>query len=77
MPRSASAGSRPIRRALRGIHEGSGDSYALGAALGAGSAARLIELAGRFVRKDVAVVTEVGRELGADLGLLLDVAQTV
>jgi 3-hydroxyisobutyrate dehydrogenase-like beta-hydroxyacid dehydrogenase len=46
--------------ALRGIHEGSGDSYALRVALGAGSAARLVELAGRFIRKDVAVVRRSG-----------------
>ena len=62
---------------LPAIHECSGDSYALGAALGLGSAARLVELAGRFVRKDVAVCLEVADELGADLGSVLTVAQEV
>ena len=62
---------------LPAIHECSGDSYALGAALGLGSAERLVELAGRFVRKDVAVCVEVAAELGADLGSVLTVAQEV
>jgi len=62
---------------LPAIHECSGDSYALGAALGLGSASRLVELAGRFVRKDVAVCLEVAEELGADLGSVLTVAQEV
>jgi 3-hydroxyisobutyrate dehydrogenase-like beta-hydroxyacid dehydrogenase len=62
---------------LPAIHECSGDSYALGAALGLGSASRLVELAGRFVRKDVAVCVEVAEELGADLGSVLTVAQEV
>jgi 3-hydroxyisobutyrate dehydrogenase-like beta-hydroxyacid dehydrogenase len=59
------------------IHECSGDSFALTAALGLGSAARMVELAGRFVRKDVAVCVEVAEELGADLGSVLPVAQEV
>ena len=63
--------------ALRGIHEGSGDSYALTAAIGIGSATRLVELAGRFVRKDVAVVAEVAAELGVDLGPVLAIAHEV
>jgi 3-hydroxyisobutyrate dehydrogenase-like beta-hydroxyacid dehydrogenase len=62
---------------LPAIHECSGDSYALGAALGLGSAERLVELAGRFVRKDVAVCVEVAEELGADLGSVLTVAREV
>ena len=63
--------------ALRGIHEGSGDSYALGTALGIGSAARLVELAGRFIRKDVGVVADVASGLGVDLGPIVAVARTV
>jgi 3-hydroxyisobutyrate dehydrogenase-like beta-hydroxyacid dehydrogenase len=63
--------------ALRGIHESSGDSYALGAAVDLGSAARLAELGGRFIRKDVAVVADVAGELGVDLGPILDAAREV
>lgn len=63
--------------ALRGIHESSGDSRALGTAVALGSAARLVELAGRFVRKDVAVVADVAAELRVDLGPVLEIAQEV
>jgi 3-hydroxyisobutyrate dehydrogenase-like beta-hydroxyacid dehydrogenase len=62
---------------LPAIHECSGDSYALAAGLGLGSASRMVELAGRFIRKDVAVCEEVAAELGADLGSVLAVAQEV
>ena len=62
---------------LPALHECSGDSYALGAAIGTGSAATLVEVAGRFIRKDVAVCVEVARELGAELGSVLTVAQEV
>jgi 3-hydroxyisobutyrate dehydrogenase-like beta-hydroxyacid dehydrogenase len=62
---------------LPALHECSGDSYALGAAIGTGSAATLVEVAGRFIRKDVAVCVEVADELGADLGSVLTVAQEV
>jgi 3-hydroxyisobutyrate dehydrogenase-like beta-hydroxyacid dehydrogenase len=62
---------------LPALHECSGDSYALGAAIGTGSAATLVEVAGRFIRKDVAVCVEVADELGAELGSVLTVAQEV
>jgi 3-hydroxyisobutyrate dehydrogenase-like beta-hydroxyacid dehydrogenase len=62
---------------LPALHECSGDSYALGAAIGTGSAATLVEVAGRFIRKDVAVCVEVADELGADLGSVLTVAKEV
>ena len=75
--RTAAAMGMDPARVLPAIHECSGDSYALGAALGLGSAERMVELAGRFVRKDVAVCVEVAEELGADLGSVLTVAQEV
>lgn len=75
--RTATAMGMDPARVLPAIHECSGDSYALAAALGLGSAERMVELAGRFVRKDVAVCVEVAEELGADLGSVLRVAQEV
>jgi 3-hydroxyisobutyrate dehydrogenase-like beta-hydroxyacid dehydrogenase len=60
---------------LPALHECSGDSYALAAAIGTGSAGTLVEVAGRFIRKDVAVCVEVADELDADLGSVLTVAQ--
>jgi 3-hydroxyisobutyrate dehydrogenase-like beta-hydroxyacid dehydrogenase len=62
---------------LPALHECSGDSYALATAIGTGSAANLVEVAGRFIRKDVAVCVEVAAELGAALGSVLTVAQEV
>jgi 3-hydroxyisobutyrate dehydrogenase-like beta-hydroxyacid dehydrogenase len=62
---------------LPAIRECSGDSYALGAALGMGSAAGLLEAARRYIQKDVAVCAEIAAELGADLGSALTVAQEV
>lgn len=62
---------------LLALHECSGDSFALATAVSTGSAANLLEVAGRFIRKDVAVCTEVAAELGADLGSVLTVAQEV
>ena len=62
---------------LPAISECSGDSYALSAAAAMGSAQALVEAAGRFIRKDVAVCSEVADELGADLGTVLAVAQEV
>jgi 3-hydroxyisobutyrate dehydrogenase-like beta-hydroxyacid dehydrogenase len=62
---------------LPALHECSGNSYALGAAIGTGSAATLVEVAGRFIRKDVAVCVEVADELGAELGSVVTVAQEV
>jgi 3-hydroxyisobutyrate dehydrogenase-like beta-hydroxyacid dehydrogenase len=62
---------------LPAIRECSGDSYALGAALGMGSAAGLVEAAKRYIQKDVAVCAEIAAELGADLGSALTVAQEV
>jgi 3-hydroxyisobutyrate dehydrogenase-like beta-hydroxyacid dehydrogenase len=75
--RTATAMGMDPARVLPAIHECSGDSYALAAALGLGSAARMVELAGRFVRKDVEVCGEVAEELGADLGSVLTVAREV
>jgi len=62
---------------LRAIHECSGDSFALGTSVRSGSAARLVDVAGHFIRKDVAVCEEVASELGADLGSVLTVAREV
>jgi 3-hydroxyisobutyrate dehydrogenase-like beta-hydroxyacid dehydrogenase len=62
---------------LPAIRECSGDSYALGAALGIGSAENLLEAAKRYIQKDVAVCAEIAAELGIDLGSALTVAQEV
>jgi 3-hydroxyisobutyrate dehydrogenase-like beta-hydroxyacid dehydrogenase len=56
--------------ALEAIQRCSGDSRALRAVLGVGSSARLQELAGRFITKDVAVVEEVAAANGVELGRL-------
>jgi 3-hydroxyisobutyrate dehydrogenase-like beta-hydroxyacid dehydrogenase len=62
-------GVDPVK-ALAAIRHCSGDSRALGTAIAVGSAAKMTELAGRFIRKDVAVVQQVARELGVELGRL-------
>ena len=56
--------------ALEALQHCSGDSRALRIAISAGSSAKLNELAGRFIQKDVAVVEEVARQVGVDLGRL-------
>jgi len=56
--------------ALRAIQHCSADSRVLRTVLALGSSARMQELAGRFVEKDVAVVQRVADELGVSLGRL-------
>ena len=56
--------------ALEAISHCSGDSYVLRTTIALGSAARVQEVAGRYIRKDVAIVSQVAAELGVDLGLL-------
>ena len=56
--------------ALTAIAQCSGDSYVLRTVLALGSSARMRELAGRFIDKDVATVVDVAAEQGVDLGLL-------
>lgn len=56
--------------ALDALQHCSADSRVLRTVLSAGSSLRLRQLAGRFVQKDVAVVEEVAREEGVDLGRL-------
>ena len=60
--------------ALAAITHCSGDSKVLRMVLGLGSSARADEVAGRFIRKDVAMVKEVAEDAGVDLGLLGSVA---
>lgn len=57
-------------KALEAIQHCSADSRVLRTVLTLGSAARMQELAGKFIRKDVAVVEQVARELGVELGRL-------
>lgn len=52
------------------ISQSSGASYAMGVVERFGSLAAVVEAAGHFLYKDVAVVDEVARELGLDLGVL-------
>ena len=59
--------------ALEAISHCSGSSYALGTVRGAGSSARLQELAGRYIGKDVATVKQIAAEAGTGLGLLATV----
>jgi len=66
-------GADPVA-ALTAIQHCSADSRVLRIVLGLGSAARMQELAGRFIRKDVATVMEVAAEMGVDLGLLATAA---
>ena len=63
--------------ALHAIQYCSGNSYVVGVAVAAGSAQRIVELGGRFIRKDVAVATDVAAELGVDLGAVGMIARTV
>ena len=56
--------------ALDAIQHCSGDSRVLRTVVAVGSSAGLHELAGRFIRKDVAVVEQVAREAGVGLGRL-------
>jgi 3-hydroxyisobutyrate dehydrogenase-like beta-hydroxyacid dehydrogenase len=56
--------------ALDAIQHCSGDSRILRTAAALGSAARMQELAGPFIQKDVEVAEAVASELGADLGRL-------
>jgi 3-hydroxyisobutyrate dehydrogenase-like beta-hydroxyacid dehydrogenase len=62
-------GVDPVK-ALEAIAHCSADSRVLRTVLALGSSARMQELAGRFIRKDVAVVELVARELGVELGQL-------
>jgi 3-hydroxyisobutyrate dehydrogenase-like beta-hydroxyacid dehydrogenase len=62
-------GVDPVK-ALEAIQHCSADSRVLRTVLALGSSARMAELAGRFIRKDVAVVEQVARELGVELGRL-------
>jgi 3-hydroxyisobutyrate dehydrogenase-like beta-hydroxyacid dehydrogenase len=56
--------------ALEAVQHCSGDSRVLRTVLAVGSSAQLEQLAGRFIRKDIAVTEDVARELGVDLGRL-------
>jgi 3-hydroxyisobutyrate dehydrogenase-like beta-hydroxyacid dehydrogenase len=56
--------------ALDAIQHCSGDSRVLRTVVAMGSSERMQEVAGRFISKDVAVVEQVAREQGVDLGRL-------
>jgi 3-hydroxyisobutyrate dehydrogenase-like beta-hydroxyacid dehydrogenase len=56
--------------ALEAIKHCSADSYVLRTVLTLGSSALMQELAGPYLRKDVAVVEQIAGELGVDLGRL-------
>jgi 3-hydroxyisobutyrate dehydrogenase-like beta-hydroxyacid dehydrogenase len=58
------------RTALDAIQRCSGDSRVLRMIVALGSSVQMQELAGRFIRKDLAVVEQVARELGTGLGRL-------
>ena len=59
---------------MHALRHGSGDSSALGTIVKLGGSERLVELAGRFIAKDVATVKHVAEQQGIELGLLGDVA---
>jgi 3-hydroxyisobutyrate dehydrogenase-like beta-hydroxyacid dehydrogenase len=58
---------------LATLPSGSGSSRVAGYVAARGSVGAFIDSAGEFVAKDVAVVREITRQLGSDLGLLDDV----
>jgi 3-hydroxyisobutyrate dehydrogenase len=58
---------------LATLPSGSGASKVTGYVAGRGSIGAFIDGVGEFVGKDVAVVREIARQLGSDLGLLDDV----
>ncbi|CQD03253.1 6-phosphogluconate dehydrogenase [Mycobacterium europaeum] len=62
---------------LTALTQGSSTSRVLDLAAAAGSVASFLEVAGEFVRKDVAVVRSISAELGGDLGTLDDVMKSV
>jgi 3-hydroxyisobutyrate dehydrogenase-like beta-hydroxyacid dehydrogenase len=62
-------GVDPVK-ALEAIAHCSADSRVLRTVLAVGSSATMAELAGQFIRKDVAVVEQVARDLGVELGRL-------
>ena len=62
-------GVDPIH-ALKAIAHCSADSYVLRTVIALGSSALMQELAGPYLRKDVAVVEQIAGELGVDLGRL-------
>jgi 3-hydroxyisobutyrate dehydrogenase-like beta-hydroxyacid dehydrogenase len=62
--------------ALPALSRCSGDSYALRATVGLGGAQPMWQAAGRFIAKDVDMVTSVAAAAGVDLGLLGSVARS-
>jgi 3-hydroxyisobutyrate dehydrogenase-like beta-hydroxyacid dehydrogenase len=66
------AGSLGIeeRAVLAAVQHGSGTSRAFGVVAGGGSVDSLAERLGDLMRKDIAVVREVARSAGADLGII-------
>ena len=62
---------------LSALTKCSAQSFALGASAAQGSAAGLVNSAGRFIAKDLQVCEEVAAELGADLEALFSVARKV
>ncbi len=70
---AAALGVEPAA-ALGAIRHCSGDSYALRTTVALGSSARLQELAGKYMRKDVATILAVAAEQAVDVGQLGAVA---
>ena len=62
---------------LQTLHGSSGGSSVLDMASAAGSSSMLLELAGRFVHKDVAVARQLATEIGVDLGTLEVVTRNI
>ncbi len=67
----------PESTLLTALGHGSATSRVLNLVAGGGSVASFIEVAGEFVAKDVAVVRGIAEELGAGLGALNDVIETI
>jgi hypothetical protein len=63
----------PESTLLSALPHGSATSRVLNLVAARGSVASFIDLAGGFVRKDVALVRTIAAELGGDLGVLYDV----
>ena len=62
---------------LSTLHGASGGSSAIDMAAAMGSSQQLVDLAGRFIHKDVLVARSLAADLGVDLGTLGPVTDRV
>jgi 3-hydroxyisobutyrate dehydrogenase-like beta-hydroxyacid dehydrogenase len=70
LSRAAEAAGVDVATFMETLRTCSGQSYATDLVAAMGSAAALVEAAGPFIRKDVAVARAVAAEIGAPLGAI-------